>query len=182
MYIQLTLYTLSSRAKKQGEQNRRKHTLLITFGLKHLALIRDIYLLGRLGQLQQNFGGQLCLRLLHFRNRAILTSRRSIYLSRNIGQSLFIYGNHQETGLVQRQYPFCLKHYRTPLIDLLKEVSFVREISPLEDLTLLLRKQGLTHFSTYQIRCKGRPAYITVNKPLTLSKLDKDFQNYRALF
>jgi len=30
----------------------------------------------------------------------------------------------------------------------------------------------LTHFSAYWIRCKGRPAYITVNEPLTLTLLD----------
>jgi hypothetical protein len=79
------LYTLSSRAEKQGEQNHRKHTLPITFGLKRLALVRDTYLLGRLGWSQWNFGGRLCLRLLHFGNQAVLTSRRSICLSRNIG-------------------------------------------------------------------------------------------------
>jgi hypothetical protein len=44
------------------------------------------------------------------------------------------------------------------------------ERSPLwKTLPFRLRKQGLTHFSAYWIRCKGRPAYITVNEPLTLS-------------
>jgi hypothetical protein len=33
----------------------------------------------------------------------------------------------------------------------------------------MLRKQGLTHFSAYWVRCKGRPAYITVNESLTLN-------------
>jgi hypothetical protein len=79
------------------------------------------------------------------------------------------YGNHREIGSVWRWHPFCLKHRGTPLVDLLRGASFVGEISPLEDLALRLGKQGLTHFSTHWIRCKGRPAYITVNEPLTLT-------------
>jgi len=45
--------------------------------------------------------------------------------------------------------PLLPKHRGTPLVDLFKGASFVGEISPLEDLALLLRKQGLTHFSAY---------------------------------
>jgi hypothetical protein len=59
-------------------------------------------------------------------------------------------------------------------VDLLRGASFVGEISPLEDLALLLGKQGLTHFSAYWIRCKGRPAYITVNEPLTLNNMSEE--------
>ena len=164
-----TLCTLSSRAEKQGERNRGKHTPPMTFGLKRLALVRDTHLSGRLGWLRWNYGGRLCLRLLRFGNRAVPTGGRSICLSGNTGWSLFIYGNHRETGSVWRWHPFCLKHHGTPLVDLFRGASFVGEISPLEDLALLLGKQGLTHFSAHWIRCKGRPAYITVNEPLTLT-------------
>ena len=65
--------------------------------------------------------------------------------------------------------PLLPKHRGTPLVDLFRGASFVGEISPLKDLALLLRKQGLTHFSAHWIRYKGRPAYITVNEPLTLT-------------
>jgi len=62
------------------------------------------------------------------------------------------------------------KHRGTPLVDPLRGASLVGEISPLEDLASRLGKQGLTHFSAYWIRCKGRPAYITVNEPSTLRR------------
>jgi hypothetical protein len=65
--------------------------------------------------------------------------------------------------------PLLPEHRGTPLVDLFRGASFVGEISPLEDLASLLRKQGLTRFSAHWIRCKGRPAYITVNEPLTLT-------------
>jgi hypothetical protein len=169
VYDRSTLRTLSSGAEKQGERSRGKHTPLMTFGLKRLALIGDTHLSGRLGWLRWNLRGRLFARLLHFGNRAVPTGGRSICLGGNTGWSLFIYGNHRETGSVRRRYPFCLKHRGTPLVDLLRGASFVGEISPLEDLALLLGKQGLTHFSAYWIRCKGRPAYITVNEPLTLT-------------
>jgi hypothetical protein len=164
-----TLCTLSSGAEKQGERNCGKHTPSMTFGSKRLALVGDTYLSGRLGWSRWNFGGRLCPRLLHFGNRAVPTGGRSICLGGNTGWSLFIYGNHRETGSVWRWHPFCLKHRGTPLVDLFRGASFVGEISPLEDLASRLGKQGLTHFSAHWIRCKGRPAYITVNEPLTLT-------------
>jgi len=45
--------------------------------------------------------------------------------------------------------PLLPKHRGTPLVDLFRGASFVGEISPLEDLALLLGKQGLTHFSAH---------------------------------
>ena len=75
-----------------------------------------------------------------FGNRAVPTGGRSICLGGNTGWSLFIYGNHRETGSVRRWHPFCPKHRGTPLVDLLRGASFVGEISPLEDLALRLGK------------------------------------------
>jgi hypothetical protein len=49
VYDRSTLCILSSGAEKQGEQNREKHTLLTMFGLKHLTLVGDTHLSGRLG-------------------------------------------------------------------------------------------------------------------------------------
>jgi hypothetical protein len=81
------LCTLSSRAKKQGERNCEKHTLLMTFGLKRLALVRDTHLSGRLGWSRWNYRGRLCSHLLHFGNRAVPTGGRSICLNVNDGEA-----------------------------------------------------------------------------------------------
>lgn len=108
------------------------------------------------------------MRPLLFRNRAVPTSGRPICPGREYRmESLVIESSGNRIGT--EVAPLLPKYRGTPLVDLFRGASFVGEISPLEDLALLLGKQGLTHFSAYWIRCKDRPAYITVNEPLTLS-------------
>jgi hypothetical protein len=164
----LTLCTLSSGAEKQGERNRGKHTPSMTFGLKRLALVGDTHLSGRLGWSRWNWEDDcVCV---SFFWKSGCSNRWTLHLPWREYRVEFVYLRKSSGNRIGVEVaPLLPKHRGTPLVDLFRGASFVGEISPLEDLALLLGKQGLTHFSAHWIRCKGRPAYITVNEPLTLS-------------
>ena len=135
----------------------------MTFESKRLALVGDTHLLGRLGW--SRWKAEDDCSYVSSVGRPGCSNRWTPHLPwrEYRMRSLIMESSGNRIGV--EVAPLLPQHRGTPLVDLCGGASFVGEISLLEDLASLLGKQGLTHFSAHWIRCKGRPAYITVNEP-----------------